>query len=218
MDPIQVIIVDDHPMFRGGLRALLSTVSGMEVVGEANDAETAITLVEQLQPDVVIMDIQLPAISGIEATRRIQENSPYIGILIVTMFEDDYSVFAAMRAGARGYVLKDANEDDILRAIRSIARGEVIFSPTIARRVMDYFSAGPSAEFRTVPKRSFPELTERERELLNLIAQGVNNNQIAETLVLSPKTVRNHISSIFSKLQVAGRAEAIIKARDAGLG
>lgn len=218
MDPIQVIIVDDHPMFRGGLRALLTTDPGMEVVGEANDAETAITLVEQLQPDVVIMDIQLPAISGIEATRRVQDMSPHIGILVVTMFEDDYSVFAAMRAGARGYVLKDANEDDILRAIRSIARGEAIFSPTIARRVMDYFAATSSTELKAVPRRSFPELTERERELLNLIARGESNTQIAETLVVSPKTVRNHISSIFSKLQVAGRAEAIIKARDAGLG
>jgi DNA-binding NarL/FixJ family response regulator len=134
------------------------------------------------------------------------------------MFQDDYSVFAAMRAGARGYVLKDANEDDILRAIRSIAKGEAIFSPAIARRVMDYFAASPSTELRAVPKRSFPELTERERELLNLIARGASNTQIAEMLTVSPKTVRNHISSIFSKLQVAGRAEAIVKARDAGLG
>jgi DNA-binding NarL/FixJ family response regulator len=215
---IHVIIVDDHPVFRGGLRALLSAVPGMEVVGEAQDAESAMAMVEQLQPDVVIMDLQLPTISGIEATRRIQETSPHIGILVVTMFEDDYTVFAAMRAGARGYVLKDANEDDILRAIQAIARGEAIFSPAIARRVMDYFAAGPSSEIRAVPKRSFPELTERERELLNLIARGASNTQIAETLVLSPKTVRNHISSIFSKLQVAGRAEAIIKALEAGLG
>ena len=161
----------------------------------------------------------MPGISGIDATRRILDTSPHIGVLVVTMFEDDYSVFAAMRAGAKGYVLKDADEEDMLHAIRAVGKGEAIFSPAVARRVIDFFTGARSEERdRSVPPRAFPELTDREREVLDLIAQGLSNPEIAARLYLSPKTVRNHISNIFAKLQVADRAQAIVRAREAGLG
>ncbi len=173
-----------------------------------------IALAETLQPDVILMDIQMPGVNGIEATRRILHTSPQIRILMVTMFEDEASIFTAMRAGARGYVLKDTEKTEMLRAIRAVGGGEAIFSPAIASRLIDFFAApGP-----TLPPQAFPELTEREREILELIAQGHHNPEIASRLVLSPSTVRNYVSSIFSKLQVADRAQAIIRARDAGLG
>lgn len=214
MDPLRLLIIDDHPLFRSGLRGLLSATQDTEIVGEASTGEEAIALSEQLQPDVIVMDLQMPGINGIEATRRIVQTSPHIGVLVVTMFEDDRSVFSAMRAGARGYVLKDTDEEEVLRAIRAVGNGEAIFSPVIAQRLLSFF-----AETRhTVPERIFPELTEREREILGFIAQGYSNPQIAAHLVLSPKTVRNHISNIFSKLQVADRAQAIVRAREAGLG
>ena len=218
MDPLRVLIADDHPLFRSGLRALLGAVPDTAVVGEATTGEEASGLAAELQPDVVVMDLQMPGISGIDATRRILDTSPHVGVLVVTMFEDDYSVFAAMRAGAKGYVLKDAAEEEMLHAIRAVGKGEAIFSPVVARRVVDFFTGAKSEVERAVPARAFPELTDREREVLDLIAQGLSNPEIAAHLYLSPKTVRNHISSIFAKLQVADRAQAIVRAREAGLG
>ena|SRR3989442_573863 len=214
MEPLCVLIADDHPLFRHGLSALLSASPDFEVVGEATTGEEVINLATNLQPDVILMDIQMPGVNGIEATRSILHTSPHIRILIVTMFEDDASVFTAMRAGARGYVLKDAQKVDMLQAIRAVGRGEAIFSPAIATRLIDFFSAPRPV----APPQVFPELTVREREILNLIAQGHSNTEIAARLVLSHNTVRNYVSNIFSKLQVADRAQAIIRAREAGLG
>ena len=208
---IRVLIADDHPLFRKGLRGLLDSVTGIEVVGEASSGEEAIALAEEQQPDVILMDIHMPEVNGIEATRRILYTSPSIGVLVLTMYEDDDSVFAAMRAGARGYLLKGVDQIEVLRAINAVGSGEAIFSPSIARRLIHYFSTMEKA----IPP-VFPELTSREREVLQLLAQGHTNAAIAERLVLSLKTVRNHVSTIFSKLQVASRAEAIIRARDAG--
>jgi DNA-binding NarL/FixJ family response regulator len=213
MDPIRVLVADDHTLFRDGLRALLGSIPETKVVGEAASGDEVIALAASLQPDVILMDIQMPGVNGIEATRQIVHTSPHVGVIVVTMFEDDDSVFAAMRAGARGYILKGADQGEMLRAIRAVASGEALFGPAIAKRMMNYFSASKPA---TLPL-AFPELSEREREVLTWIAQGYNNAEIAERLVLSPKTVRNHVSNIFSKLQVADRAQAIIKARDAGL-
>jgi DNA-binding NarL/FixJ family response regulator len=214
MSLIRILVADDHALFRDGLRALFFSVPDTEVVGEAATGEEAIARAEDLQPDVVLMDIQMPGVNGIEATRTIVRNSPHIGVIVVTMFEDDDSVFAAMRAGARGYVLKGADQDEILKVIRAVAAGEAHFGPEIARRLMGFFSAREPA----APSEAFPELTAREREVLDLIARGRNNQEIAKELYLSHKTVRNHISNIFTKLQVADRAQAIIRAREAGLG
>jgi DNA-binding NarL/FixJ family response regulator len=214
MDRIHVLIADDHPLFREGMHGLLDSVAETEVVGEATTGAEAITQAKALQPDVILMDIKMPGVNGIEATRQIVAASPHISILMVSMLEDDESVFAAMRAGARGYVLKGANQAEILRAIRAVASGEAIFGPGIAKRVLGFFAAARP----NVPARVFPELSERERELLALIAQGRANQEIAEQLGLTLKTVRNHVSNIFSKLQVADRAQAVIRAREAGLG
>jgi DNA-binding NarL/FixJ family response regulator len=214
MDRIRVLIADDHQLFRDGLRALLASADDTELVGEAATGEEAIVQAAALQPDVVLMDLQMPGMNGIEATRRIVQMSPHIGVLVVTMFEDDHSVFAAMRAGARGYLLKGASHAEMLRAIRAVGGGEAIFSPAIASRLMEYFANIRPASAPQV----FPELSDREREVLGLIAQGHKNTEIAERLVLSAKTVRNHVTNILSKLQVADRAEAIIRAREAGLG
>lgn len=219
MEPLRILIADDHPLFRSGMRALLGAVPDTVVVGEAAGGEEAVELAARLRPDVVVMDLQMPGVSGVEATRRILDAGPDIGLLMVTMFEDDYSVFAAMRAGAKGYVLKDTAEEDMLHAIRAVGRGEAIFSPAVARRVRDFFKGVRSgADVQAVPARAFPELTAREREVLDLIAQGLSNPEIATRLYLSPKTVRNHVSNIFAKLQVADRARAIVRAREAGLG
>jgi DNA-binding NarL/FixJ family response regulator len=184
------------------------------VVGEAGDGEKAVALAERLQPDVVLMDLNMPGVGGIEATRLILHTSPHISVLVVSMYEDDDSVFAALKAGARGYLLKGALKAEILRAIRAVTSGEAIFGPSIARRLMQYF-ANPRP---TAPKDVFPELTEREHEILNLLARHETNPEIARRLHLSQKTVRNHVSNIFTKLQVADRAQAIIRAREAGLG
>jgi DNA-binding NarL/FixJ family response regulator len=220
MERIRILIADDHPVFRFGLRSLLNAMPDTEVVSEVTSGEAAIEAAADLQPDLVLMDINMPGVGGIEATRRIRETNPGVRVLIVTMLEDD-SVFAAMRAGARGYMVKGAEPGEVLRAIRAVAGGEAIFSPGIAERLIQYF-ASPPAEVRDEPRLPgvplFPELTEREREVLELIAQGLTNTAIAEQLVLSPKTVRNYITEIFSKLQVADRAQAIIRARNAGLG
>jgi DNA-binding NarL/FixJ family response regulator len=213
-DTLRVLVADDHLIFRDGLRALLSSVPDAELVGEAATGEEAVALASSLQPDVVLMDLQMPDLNGIEATRRIVRDSPHIRVLVVTMFEDDGSVLAAMRAGARGYLLKGATHSEMARAIRAVGEGEAIFSPTIAARLMEFFASFRPAAMPQV----FPELSDREREVLDLIAQGHKNPDIAARLVLSPKTVRNHVTNILSKLQVADRSEAIIRAREAGLG
>jgi DNA-binding NarL/FixJ family response regulator len=214
MEPIRVLIADDHPLYRDGLRTMLERAPETEIVGEATTGDEATAMADALQPDVVLMDVQMPGVNGIEATRRIVQASPHIGVLMLTMFADDDSVFAAMRAGARGYLLKGAERAEVLRAIQVVAGGEAIFSPMIAQRLTRYFA---TLAQETQPK-AFPELTDRERAILDLIAQGRNNAEIANRLVLSPKTVRNHVSNILSKLQVADRAQAIIQAREAGMG
>ena len=214
MDRISILIADDEPSFRNGLRALLKSDDALDLVGDATTGDQAIRLAADSQPDIILMDINMPGVNGIEATRRILTTSPHIGILILTMFEDDDSVFAAMRAGARGYLLKGALKAEILRAIQTVSNGGVVFGAAIAQRMMRYFTGLKPVE----PAELFPELTEREREILSLIAQGLSNNEIAQRLVLSSKTVRNHISNIFDKLQVADRAQAIVRAREAGLG
>ena len=212
MDRLRVLIADDHPLFRKGMVALLGAVEDIEIVGAAATGTEAAERAGALQPDVVLMDLQMPESGGIEATRRIVNDHPTIKVLVLTLFEDDDSVFLALRAGARGYVLKDADDEEVLRAIRAVGRGEAIFSPAVATRVLAYFAAPPATP------TPFPELTTREREVLDLIAAGHNNHQIAERLTLSGKTVANHISAIFAKLQVADRTQAILRARDAGLG
>ena len=218
MDTIRLLIADDHALFREGLRALFSALPDIEVVGEAADGAAAITQVDVVRPDVVLMDINMPGVNGIEATRRILNAHPNLGIIMVTMLEDDASVFSAMRAGARGYVLKGAHHDEILQAIRAVAAGQAVFGPAIAARMMNFFQGLNAAPRSENAAQSFLELTEREREVLKLMAQGVSNKAIAEKLVISMKTVSNHITNIFSKLQVADRAQAILRARDAGLG
>lgn len=215
METIRIFVVDDHPMYRNGVHTLLDSLAELEWIGEASTGEEAIELVLELQPDVILMDIQLPTLNGIEATRRILHQSPHINILMLTMHKDDDMVFAAMQAGASGYLLKGAGQDEIIRAIHAASNGEAIFSSGIAQRLMAHFSA---PRIDQVPLPEFPKLTQREHEILELIASGYNNPEIATRLVLSDKTVRNHVSNILSKLQVADRANAIIRAREAGLG
>jgi len=212
---IRVVIADDHPLFRDGVRALLSTEPDLELVGEATTGDEAVARVGELRPDVVLMDVQMPGLGGIDATRRIAAAGPEVAVLVMTMFEDDHLVFAAMRAGARGYLLKGARQAAVLRAIRSVANGEVVFGPGVAERVLDFFSGAQPA---SVPPSLFPELSDREREVLQLLARGLKNTAIADQLVLSPKTVRNHVSTILGKLQVADRTQAAVRAREAGLG
>jgi len=214
LETLRILIAEDHPLFRKGMISLLSSVPEFEVVGEAATGEEAIARAAQLQPDVVLMDLQMPEVNGIEATRRILRESPSVRILVVTLFEDEDSVFMALRAGARGYVLKDADEEEMVLSIRAVGKGEAIFSPVIATRVLAYFATPHPA----APPQVFPTLTDREREILNLIAQGHPNPSIARQLSLSTKTVGNYVSNIFTKLQVADRAQAIIRAREAGLG
>jgi DNA-binding NarL/FixJ family response regulator len=211
---IRVLIADDHGIVREGLRAVLGPEADMEVVGEAATGIEAIERATELRPDVILMDIQMPQVNGIDATRRILDANPRVGVVVLTMFEDDDSVFSAMRAGARGYVLKGAPPSQILKVVRAVAGGEAYFGPEIAKRLMDFFSAPKPLP----PSETFPELTTREREILDFIAQGHSNAKIAGRLFLSPKTVGNHISHIFTKLQVADRAHAIVRAREAGLG
>lgn len=211
MTPIKILIADDHPVFRFGLKALLATEPDLEVVGEAATGKDAVTLATKLTPDVILMDINMPDLNGIEATRQIVQTHPSIGVLILSMLDDE-TVFSAMQAGARGYLLKGSEGEATIQAIRVIAEGGTIFSPGIAERVMAYFSRGLRKP------ELFPELTVREREILDLIARGLTNQAIADRLMLSSKTVRNQVSEIYSKLRVASRGEAVVRAKDAGLG
>lgn len=214
MTAIRVLVVDDHPTFRRGLTALFDSVEDVELVGEASDGEKALALTAELLPDVVVMDLNMPGLNGVEATRRIVAAHPTIAVLVLTMLDEDDSVFAAMRAGARGYVVKGADTEDVLRALASVARGDAVFGPAVASRVLSYLTRPLSARDPLL----FPELSDRERQVLTLIARGSTNSEIARTLVVSPKTVRNHVSNISSKLQVSDRAEAVARARSAGLG
>ena len=211
-DPIRVLIADDHPLFRDGLTAMLQAGDDTELTGAATDGLQAVELALHSQPDVVVMDLHMPGMDGIEATRRIVADSPHIAVLVLTMFDDDESVFSALRAGARGYLLKGADQEQIRRAVYAAANGEIIFGTELAARVLAYFTAARAAP------AIFPQLTDREREVLELVAQGRPNADIAGRLQLSQKTVRNHVSNILTKLQVADRAQAIVRARDAGLG
>lgn len=215
MTNIKLMIADDHKLFREGIKALLAVTDDIEIIGEAEDGGAALKKSRELEPDVILMDINMPGLNGIRVTEQILEKQPQMRIIMLTMLEDDASIFHAMRAGARGYLLKGADPKEVLSVIRAAAEGQALFGPAIAVRLMNYFK-----ELSTKPAGSdspFPELTDRELELLRLIAQGLNNQEIAQKLVLSPKTVRNHITSIFSKLQVADRAQAIVRAREAGL-
>jgi DNA-binding NarL/FixJ family response regulator len=214
VETIRVLIADDQAITRSGLRTLLATDDELEVVGEARDGESAIALAASLQPEVILMDLRMPGTNGIEATRRIHRASPHIGILVLTVFEDDTSVFPAIRAGARGYLLKNTEQDELLRAIRTVAAGGAIFSPGIAQRVLGYLSA-PMPD---LPGQIFDELTNREREILDRIAQGETNAEIAVALYLSPKTVSNHISNVLAKVQATDRAKLMLLALQAGLG
>lgn len=210
--PIRILIADDHPVFRFGLRALLESQPDMVVLGEADSGDAAVQMAKSLQPDVVLMDVSMLDLNGIEATQQITAMVPDAAILMITMFDDE-TVFSAMQAGARGYLLKGAQGEETLRAVRAVANGEVIFSSGVAKQMMVYFSRGMKTA-----DAPFPDLTSREREILDLLAQGLTNTAIADRLVLSPKTIRNQVSNIFSKLQVASRSEAVTKARQAGLG
>jgi DNA-binding NarL/FixJ family response regulator len=214
MDNIRLLIADDQAITRSGLRSLLAQQADLEIVGEARDGAEVIELATSLQPDLILMDLRMPGINGIEATRRIHRTSPHIGILVITVFEDDTSVFPAIRAGARGYLLKNTEQDELLRAIRTVADGGAIFSPGIAQRVLGYLS--PPAP--NLPKQAFDELTARERGILELIAQGKTNVEIAQALGLSPKTISNNISNVLVKVQATDRAKLMLMALEAGLG
>jgi DNA-binding NarL/FixJ family response regulator len=214
METIRILIADDQVITRQGLGTLLSTTPGIEVSGEAVDGAEVIELATSLQPDVILMDLKMPGINGIEATQRIHRTSPHIAILIVTIFADDTSVFPAIRAGASGYLLKDADQAELVRAIQTVAAGGVIFSPGIARRVLQYLADPPS----NAPPQTFDELTPREREILELIARSYSNAEIAKRLVLSPKTVSNHVSNVLLKLQATDRTKLMLLALEAGLG
>lgn len=209
--PITVVVADDHPVVRGGLRALIDSLGGFLVLGEAEDGEAAVREVQLHRPDVVIMDVLMPVVDGVEATRRITAAVPGTAVLVLSMSEDDEVVFSAMRAGARGYLLKGADQEEIDRALRAVVAGEAIFGPGVAARVLGHFGDG-------APRQTFPELTPRERQVLEMLARGRRNAAIASDLGLAAKTVANHLSSIFVKLQVTDRSEAIIRARDHGLG
>ena len=211
-EPIRVLIADDHPLFRDGLTALLTDETDTELAGAATTGTEAVDLARDTQPDVVVMDLHMPGLNGIEATRRIVADSPHIAVLVLTMFDDDDSIFAALRAGARGYLLKGADREQIRRAIQAAASGEIIFGADLAARMLGFFTTS------STPPPVFPQLTDRERQVLELVAQGRANVAIAARLSLSHKTVRNHVSNILTKLQVADRAQAIVQARDAGLG
>ncbi|MDX6485376.1 MAG: hypothetical protein QOF43_529 [Gaiellaceae bacterium] len=207
---LRVLIADDHPLFRQGLRAALDETPGIDVVAEAADGAESVRLAIELAPDVVLMDLQMPELSGVDATRRILDARPETHVLVLTMFDGDSSVFAAIRAGAKGFLLKGADQQDVERAIRTVAAGEAVFGSAIATRLVSYFASNRA--------RAFPELTPREHDVLELLANGLGNQAIAAELALSLKTVRNNVSNIFTKLRVADRAQAMLKARESGLG
>jgi DNA-binding NarL/FixJ family response regulator len=213
--PIRILVADDHPVVRGGLVALLRTIDGIEVVGEAADGAAAVREAQLSHPDVVLMDVRMPDLDGVEATRRIRAAVPDTRVLMLTMYDDDATVFTAMQAGAQGYLLKEAEQDEIVRAVRAVVAGEAIFGPGVAERVLGYFSGQPAEVSVAYP---FPDLTERERVVLELLARGRRTSEIAAELYLSPKTVANNMTTIFAKLQVASRAEAIVRAHEGGLG
>lgn len=213
-DQIRVLIADDHPLFREGMRGRLQRAADIEVVGEAASGGEAVRMAHDLNPEVILMDIKMPGKNGIEATREILNTNPDMGVLVLTMFEDDESVFAVMRAGAKGYLLKDSSGEGVLHAIRAVASGEAVFGRGVAERIIGFFSTPRPS----VSQRIFPELTEREEEILSLVAEGKSNQEISRKLFVSLKTVRNHVSNILLKLQVADRAQAVIRARDAGMG
>jgi DNA-binding NarL/FixJ family response regulator len=213
--PIRILVADDHPVVRGGLVALLRTIDGIDVVGEAADGAAAVREAQLSRPDVVLMDVRMPDLDGVEATRRIRAAVPSTRVLMLTMYDDDATVFTAMQAGAQGYLLKEAEQEEIVRAVRAVVAGDAIFGPGVAERVLGFFSGPPPA---AAPEYPFPELTERERVVLELLARGRGTTEIAGELFLSPKTVANNMTSIFAKLQVASRAEAIVRAHEGGLG
>lgn len=219
-ETVRVLLADDHKLFREGVASLLERVEDVELVGEAATGEEAVRLTEELIADVVLMDLKMPGMGGIEATRAIVGRNPHTGVIVVTMFEDDESVFAALKAGARGYVLKDADRGMLLRAIRAVARGEALLGAPVARRVLEQFAQPPPAPIPE-PRNEFPplfdELTPRELEVLRLVAQGLKNREIAGKLYISEKTVGNHVSNIFTKLQVNDRSQAIVRALRGGL-
>lgn len=220
IETTRVLLADDHRLFREGVASLLERAEDLELVGEAATGEEAVLLAEELAADVVLMDLKMPGMGGIEATRTIVARAPHVGVIVVTMFEDDESVFAALKAGARGYVLKDSGRGELLRAVRAVARGDALLGAPVARRVLEQFSPpqstpDPPSQHQAPP---FDELTRRELEVLGLIAQGLRNREISARLHISDKTVGNHISNVFRKLQVADRVQAIIRAREAGLG
>ena len=214
--PVRVLLADDHPVYRLGLRALLDTVEGVQVVGEAETGAQAVIEAAELQPDVVVMDLQMPDVDGIEATKRIVKSHPEVAVLILSYSDEADSVFEAMRAGARGYVVKEAGKDAIIRAIQDVASGEMIFGAGVASRLTALLASERDTD--APPAQAFPELTPREREVLELMAQGLNNSAIALRLSIGDKRVRNCVTDIYTKLGVADRPQAIIMARDAGFG
>jgi len=212
--PVRVVIADDHPMFRYGLRAVLDATQEVTVVGEATDGQQLLNVVDQTRPDVVLTDLAMPGLDGATATRQLLDRHPQLGVLALTMHDDDQALFGALRAGARGYLLKGADKAEILRAVQAVAAGEAVYGASVARRIVEFFTGAQQRYAAQV----FPELTAREREVLDLVAAGCGNHEIARRLVLSEKTVRNHVAAILLKLEVADRAAAVAKARDAGLG
>jgi DNA-binding NarL/FixJ family response regulator len=212
MTPVRVVLADDHPVVRDGLAALLGSVPEVDVVGTAADGRDAVRAVVTHRPDVLVLDIQMPELDGVGVARELQRAAPEVAVLVLTMFDDDDSVFAALRAGASGYVLKGAQQDEIVRAIRAVAAGDAIFGPGIARRVLTQLGGSPAAA------EPFPELTARERAVRELLAGGLTTAAIGARLGLAPKTVTNHASAVFAKLHVEGRAQAVERARRAGLG
>jgi DNA-binding NarL/FixJ family response regulator len=212
--PVRVVLADDHPMFRYGLRAVLTTPDDIQVVGDVDNGESLIALVDRETPDVVLTDLAMPRLDGVAATTRILHRHPGIGVLVLTMHEDDEALFSALRAGARGYLLKDADSDDIVRAVLAVAAGEAVYGAAVARRIVDFFTGSR----QNYAAQVFPELTTREREVLDHLARGSGNHEIARRLLLSEKTVRNHVATILTKLQAPDRAAAVAKARDAGIG